>query len=74
MVEGREVWNLMNVLKRESGLRFSRSDPVLEMDFGNIDARVTVVGYSLSPNGNAVAIRKRFSRTWTLSRLIVNEQ
>ena len=72
MVEEREIDNLVNILKRESGLRFCHSDPVLETDFGGYDARVTVVGYPLSPNGNAVAIRKRSSRPWTLSRLIAN--
>lgn len=72
MVEDREIWNLVNILKRESGLRFCHSDPVLETDFREMDARVTVVGYPLSPNGNAVAIRKRSSRPWTLSRLIAN--
>ena len=72
MAEDREVWNLVNILKRESGLRFSHSNPVLETDFGAHDARVTVVGYPLSPNGNAVAIRKRSQRPWTLSRLVAN--
>ena len=72
MVESREVDNLLNILKRESGLRFCHSDPVLETDFGDHDARVTVIGYPLSPNGNAVAIRKHSVRPWTLSRLIAN--
>ena len=72
MVEEREVDNLVNILKRESGLRFCQTDPVLETDFCGHDARVTVVGYPLSPNGNAVAIRKRSVRPWTLSRLIAN--
>ena len=72
MAEDREVWNLVNILKRESGLRFCHSDPVLETDFRDHDARVTVVGYPLSPNGNAVAIRKHSVRPWTLSRLVAN--
>ena len=72
MVETREVDNLINILKRESGLRFSQSNPVLETDFPDFDARATIVGYPLSPNGNAVAIRKHSSRPWTLSRLIYN--
>ncbi len=72
MAENREVDNLINILKRDSGLRFCRSDPVLETDFKGFDARVTVVGYPMSPNGNAVAIRKRSVRPWTLTRLISN--
>lgn len=72
MVEDREVGNLINILKRRSGLRFCHSDPVLETDFEGFDARVTVVGYPMSPNGNAVAIRKRSERPWTLTRLIAN--
>lgn len=72
MVEDREVGNLVNILKRESGLRFCAADPVLETDFREFDARVTVVGYPMSPNGNAVAIRKRSERPWTLTRLIAN--
>ncbi|MDO5852849.1 MAG: type II/IV secretion system ATPase subunit [Thermoplasmata archaeon] len=72
MAEEREVDNLVNILKRQSGLRFSRASPVLETDLAGFDARATVVGYPLSPNGNAVAIRKRSVRPWTLSRLIAN--
>lgn len=72
MVEEREVRNLVNILKRESGLRFCHSDPVLETDFREHDARVTVIGYPLSPDGDAVAIRKHSVRPWTLSRLIAN--
>ena len=72
MAEDREVDNLINILRRDSGLRFCRSDPVMETDFRGFDARVTVVGYPMSPNGNAVAIRKRSVRPWTLTRLISN--
>jgi len=72
MVETREVDNLINILKRESGLRFSQSSPVLETDFPDYEARATVVGYPMSPNGNAVAIRKHSVRPWTLSRLVYN--
>jgi len=72
MVDHREMDNMVNILKRESGLRFSQSNPVLETDFPDFDARATIVGYPLSPNGNAVAIRKHSTRPWTLSRLIYN--
>ncbi len=72
MVEEKEVDNLINILKRDSGLRFSQSNPVLETDFPDFDARATIIGYPMSPNGNAVAIRKHSTRPWTLSRLIYN--
>lgn len=72
MAEEREVSNLLNILKRDSGLRFCRSCPVLETDMRGFDARATVVGYPLSPLGNAIAIRKHSVRPWTLSRLIAN--
>ena len=68
----REVSNLINILKRESGLRYCQSSPVLETDFPGFDARATIVGYPMSPNGDAVAIRKRSDRPWTLPRLIMN--
>lgn len=72
MVEKREVSNLINILKRSSGLRFSQSNPILETDFPDLDARATVIGPPMSPQGNAVAIRKHSERLWTLSRLIFN--
>ena len=72
MAEEREVGNLIGILKRESGLRFCASDPVLETDFREFDARVTAMGYPMSPNGDALAIRKRSDRPWTLTRLIAN--
>lgn len=72
MADPREVSNLINILKRGSGLRFCHSSPVLECDFPEFDARATVIGYPMSPNGNAVAIRKHSVRPWTLSRLVAN--
>ncbi|WP_400240711.1 ATPase, T2SS/T4P/T4SS family [Methanomethylophilus alvi] len=72
VVDRREVDNLINVLKRESGLPFCESSPVLETDMKAHDARATVVGYPMSPNGDAVAIRKHSSNPWTLTRLIAN--
>ncbi len=72
MAEEREVDNLINILKRHSGLRFCRSSPVLETGMVGFDARATVIGYPLSPMGNAVALRKHSERPWTLSRLIAN--
>lgn len=72
MAESREVDNLVNILKRQSGLRFCRSNPVLETDIREFDARATIIGYPLSPRGDAVAIRKHSVRPWTLTRLIAN--
>ena len=72
MVEKREVSNLINMLKRSSGLRFAHSNPILETDFPDLDARATVIGPPMSPKGEAVAIRKHSERMWTLSRLIFN--
>ena len=70
MAESREISNLIHILKRHSGLRFSQSNPVLETDVPEFDARATIVGYPMSPLGDAVAIRKHSVRPWTLSRLI----
>ena len=70
MAEAREIDALVNILKRQSGLRFSRSSPVLETDMSGYDARATVIGYPLSPLGTAVAIRKHSVKPWTLPRLI----
>ncbi len=72
MVQSKEVSNLINILKRNSGLRFSQSNPIMETDFPDFDARATVIGPPMSPLGNAIAIRKHSVRPWTLSRLIYN--
>ncbi len=72
VVDRREVMNLVCHLKKVSGLPFSQSNPVLETDMGSADARATVVGYPLSPGGDAVAIRKHSAEPWTLTRLIAN--
>ena len=72
MADSDEVLNLINHLRRESGLPFCESSPVLECDMKAHDARATVVGYPMSPEGDAVAIRKRSDKAWTLTRLIAN--
>jgi type IV secretory pathway ATPase VirB11/archaellum biosynthesis ATPase len=72
VVDKKEVMNLRNILKRDSGLQFCESNPILETDIKSHDARATVVGYPMSPNGDAVAIRKHSVRPWTLTRLIAN--
>ncbi len=72
MADRREMDNIVNILKRESGLRFCQSSPVLETDFREFDARATLIGYPMSPNGDALAIRKHSARPWTLTRLLAN--
>jgi len=72
MAERREVTNLINILKKSSGLRFCQANPVLETDFPEFEARATVMGYPMSPDGEAIAIRKHSVRPWTLSRLVYN--
>ncbi|MDR0509341.1 MAG: type II/IV secretion system ATPase subunit [Candidatus Methanoplasma sp.] len=72
VVDKKEVMNLINILKRDSGLQFCESNPILETDIKTHDARATVVGYPMSPNGDAIAIRKHSVRPWTLTRLIAN--
>ena len=72
IVDKREVRNLISVLKRESGLPFCASSPVLETDMAGYEARATVIGHPMSPNGDAVAIRKHSRSPWTLTKLIGN--
>ncbi|AGI47967.1 Type IV secretory pathway, VirB11 components,-related ATPase involved in archaeal flagella biosynthesis [Thermoplasmatales archaeon BRNA1] len=72
VVDRREVMNLINVLKRDSGLPYCESSPVLETDMRQYDARATVVGFPMSPLGDAVAIRKHSANPWTMTRLIAN--
>ena len=72
VVDMKEVQNLVCHLKKESGLPFSESNPVLETDMKEYDARATVVGYPMSPKGDAVAIRKHSKTPWTLTKLVAN--
>ena len=72
VVDMKEVQNLICHLKKESGLPFSESNPVLETDMKEYDARATIVGYPMSPKGDAVAIRKHSKTPWTLTRLVAN--
>ncbi len=71
-LEKREVSNLINVLKRSSGLPYCSTNPVLETDVPAYNARATVIGYPMSPSGDAVAIRRHSDIPWTLTRLIAN--
>ena len=70
--EPREMRNIITLLMRESALPLCESNPVLETDMGDSDARATVVGYPMSPNGDSLAIRKHSKIPWTLTRLIGN--
>jgi flagellar protein FlaI len=72
VAEPKEIRNLINVLKRESGLLYCETNPILETDMDGGSARATVVGYPLSPNGDSVAIRKHSRMPWTTTRLIAN--
>lgn len=72
VAESGEIRNLISRLKKDTGLPYCESSPVLETDLGGC-ARVTVVGYPMSPNGDSVAIRKHSAVPWTLTRLVANE-
>ena len=73
ILEPREIRNLISRLKKETGLPFCESSPVLETDMADGCARVTIVGYPMSPNGDSVAIRKHSAVPWTLTRLVAND-
>ncbi len=72
VVDMKEVQSLICHLKKISGLPFSESNPILETDMQGFDARATVVGYPMSPKGEAVAIRKHSKSPWTLTKLVAN--
>lgn len=72
IAESREIKNLISRLKKETGLPYCESLPVLETDMCDGNARVTVVGYPMSPSGDSVAIRKHSAVPWTLTRLVNN--
>lgn len=68
----REIRNLINTLMRDSGLPYCESSPVMETNMCKNQARATIVGYPMSPNGDSVAIRKHSTTPWTLTKLIGN--
>ena len=72
IVDKKEVRNLISILKRDSGLPFCESSPVMETDVCGYEARATAIGYPMSPNGDAIAIRKHSRSPWTLTKLIAN--
>jgi len=72
MIDRSEMRNLISSLKRDSGLPFCETSPVLETDIKGYDARATVIGYPMSPEGDAVALRKHSATPWTLTKMIGN--
>jgi len=65
----REVSAFISRVRFQSGRPFSEAFPTLESDLPGIEARATVIGPPLSPDGPAVALRRHSSRPWTLLRL-----
>jgi type IV secretory pathway ATPase VirB11/archaellum biosynthesis ATPase len=63
---------LLSRFRYESGRPFSEAMPVLEHNLSAYDARVTVIGRPLSPNGLAIAIRRHSPEPWTLLKFIAN--
>ncbi len=70
IVDETELKALIARLKLGSGRPFSEASPILECDVQGRDARATVVGPPLSPDGIAVAIRRHASEPWTLMRMV----
>ncbi|MCG7845124.1 MAG: Flp pilus assembly complex ATPase component TadA, partial [Methanomassiliicoccales archaeon] len=69
IVSEKEMNGLVSRLKYRSGRPFSRSSPVLETDLGDSQVRATALCPPLSPEGMALALRRRSDTPWTLLRL-----
>ncbi len=69
IVSNSEMNGLVSRLKYRSGRPFSRSSPVLETDLGDSSVRATALCPPLSPEGLALALRRRSDSPWTLLRL-----
>jgi len=67
-----EVAAFISRVRFQSGRPFSEAFPTLESDLPGVDARATVIGPPLSPDGPAVALRRHSSRPWTLLRLMAS--
>ncbi|MCX6651556.1 MAG: type II/IV secretion system ATPase subunit [Methanomassiliicoccales archaeon] len=69
IVSESEMNGLVSRLKYRSSRPFSRSNPVLETDLGDSEVRATALCPPLSPDGLALALRRRSDVPWTLLRL-----
>lgn len=69
IVSEKEMVGLVGRLKYRSGRPFSRSSPVLETDIADAGVRATALCPPLSPDGLALALRRRSDVPWTLLRL-----
>lgn len=69
IVSEKEMVGLVGRLKYRSGRPFSRSCPVLETDISDAGVRATALCPPLSPDGLALALRRRSEVPWTLLRL-----
>ncbi|NLX47079.1 MAG: type II/IV secretion system ATPase subunit [Euryarchaeota archaeon] len=69
IVSEKEMVGLVSRLKYRSGRPFSSSSPVLETDITETGVRATALCPPLSPDGLALALRRRSDVPWTLLRL-----
>ncbi len=69
IVSEKEMMGLVGRLKYRSGRPFSRSRPVLETDIPETGVRATALCPPLSPDGLALALRRRSEVPWSLLRL-----
>ena len=67
-----ELEGLASRLRQYSGKPFSQAFPVMETDVPGFETRATLIGPPLSPDGRAMALRRRSRSPWTLTRMIHN--
>ncbi len=67
-----EIDGFASRLRQYSNRPFSEAFPVLETDLEGYGSRATIIGYPLSPNGTAVALRRHSRHPWTLMKLVHN--
>jgi archaeal flagellar protein FlaI len=72
VASGSEIEGLVSRFRQYSRRPFSEAFPVLETDVVGFDARATFIGRPLSPNGTALALRRRSGSVWTLPRFMFN--
>lgn len=66
----KDMESILSRFRAESGKPFSEAFPVLETDLSQYETRVTAIGRPLSPDGMALALRRRGKDIWTLPKLI----